>query len=504
MNYQIKPCKFLKRGLLLFLLAILVWSCENDEVLESVNQEEHTYKTVSKSQAQNVFNSFQKKREKIISKSLKSKNSFLEISPNWNSFKEENLSFTDALLSTTDIKTNALTKLTSRLIFLNVDDKVLRVIESKQSIKQVGNKVVDGFVYYHNLDGKFITGYKLENSIVTKQLVKKGNISKASFFSLMSFFTTECEEDLVPNSNFCNDSLDEVIITGTTGSVETEASPVYYFFGGGSSDGDYDPYGDYSGYSEGGGGSGDGNNEQDNSCTDGRVYNYINGNCECPFGYTDINGSCVEDIQILNELTGKADCVYQKLQDQSISFKEMIQKFDGDFPVSHLKLRSSYSLPNNINGKTYPPSDYIITIDINNNKLNRPNLSIARTIIHETIHAEMFRKIMSILDNGGDLNGLTKSEWTQKLSKGDYPGIFDYYSRYGVNDMQHQQMAAHYVSTISNYLSEFQSGLSPNIYNSLAWTGLKNTQAWKELKSDTLNINNTIRNFNSTGSEICY
>lgn len=47
---------------------------------------------------------------------------------------------------------------------------------------------------------------------------------------------------------------------------------------------------------------------------------------------------------------------------------------------------------------------------------------------------------------------MSKSEWTNKLSSGDYPGIFDYNSRYGVNGVQHQQMASHYITTISNLL----------------------------------------------------
>ena len=211
-----------------------------------------------------------------------------------------------------------------------------------------------------------------------------------------------------------------------------------------------------------------------------------------------------EEVQIFNELTGKADCIYDKLTESSTDFKNMIKNFDGDFPVSHLKLVSSTNLPSNVNAETSPPSNYLITISINSNNLNRPNLSIARTIIHETIHAEMFRKILSILDNGGDLNGLTRSEWTSKLSNGDYPGIFDYYSRYGVNGMQHQQMAAHYISTISDYLSEFQPGLSQEAYNSLAWVGLKGTTAWNSLTpSEKSTITNTINSFNSQGSENC-
>jgi hypothetical protein len=175
-------------------------------------------------------------------------------------------------------------------------------------------------------------------------------------------------------------------------------------------------------------------------------------------------------------LTGKADCVYQKLLNSSTNFANAIRKFDGEFPVSHLKFENVTTLPNNVNAQTLPPENYIITIQINENNLSRPNLSIARTIIHETIHAEMFRKILSLLDNGGDLDGLTRQQWTDKLSSGDYPGIFDFYSRYGVNGMQHEQMAAHYRSTISNLLKEFLPSLPQNLYDALAWEGYNSPQ----------------------------
>jgi hypothetical protein len=207
-----------------------------------------------------------------------------------------------------------------------------------------------------------------------------------------------------------------------------------------------------------------------------RNYSDAEDSLPCPIGLEKINDNCVkitDDVQIINELTDKAKCVYDKLEKLSSGFKNSIQKFDGEFPVSHLKFKESSNLPSNVNAETSPPSNFLMTITLNSNNLNRPNLSIARTMIHEVIHAEMFRKILSIIDNGGDLNGLTKSQWTSKLSNGDYPGIFDYYSRYGVNGMQHQQMASHYISTISNYLKDFQPGLSQDIYDSMAWTGLK-------------------------------
>lgn len=209
-------------------------------------------------------------------------------------------------------------------------------------------------------------------------------------------------------------------------------------------------------------------------------------------------------VEVIVNLTGKALCVYNKLNALSSGFKDAIKKFDGTFPVSHLKFGESTNLASNINAETSPPLNYLITITMNSNNLNRPNLSIARTIIYETIHAEMFRKILSIIDNGGDLNGLTRAQWTNKLSNGDYPGIFDYYSRFGVNGMQHQQMAAHYVTTISSLLKELQPGLSQTTYDSLAWEGLKNTLAWDSLSiSEKTEITDAINEFNLKGSENC-
>ena len=216
------------------------------------------------------------------------------------------------------------------------------------------------------------------------------------------------------------------------------------------------------------------------------------------------NGEVNFEEEIINELTGKAKCIYDKLKSSSTGFKNAIKQFDGEFPVAHLKYKNSSTLPSTVNAQTSPPSNFLITIQINENNLNRPNLSIARTIIHETIHAEMFRMILSILDNGGDLDGLTRAEWLNKLSSGDYPGIYDYYVRFGVNDMQHEQMSAHYRNIIQNMLAEFQPGLSQNIYEALAWVGLKGTETWNALSNtEKTTINSTINTFNASGAEGC-
>lgn len=265
------------------------------------------------------------------------------------------------------------------------------------------------------------------------------------------------------------------------------------------------------------------------SSATGEAYNFVDNGCTDTYSYSsecywvpdpfqpviDPNqdssgsGSGTGDnsnnlLQIINLLTNKTLCVYNMLENSNTGFNNLINKFDGKFPVAHLQLENSTTLPSNINAYTYKPDNYLIRIAINTNNLSRPNLSIARTIIHEVIHAEMYRKILSILNNGGNIDGLTTTQWEQKLSNGDYPGIFDYYSRYGVDGMDHELMAAHYRTIISSYLKELQPGLSQNIYDSLAWEGLKNTTVWNALSStQKTTISNTISNFNSIGSENC-
>lgn len=70
--------------------------------------------------------------------------------------------------------------------------------------------------------------------------------------------------------------------------------------------------------------------------------------------------------------------------------------------------------------------------------------------------------------------------------------------------MQHEQMAAHYRNIIQNMLAEFQPGLSQNIYEALAWVGLKDTETWNALSNtEKTTINSTINTFNAFGAEEC-
>lgn len=224
-------------------------------------------------------------------------------------------------------------------------------------------------------------------------------------------------------------------------------------------------------------------------------------------------------IEILKDPTfedSKADCIYEKLNTASNTFRELIKKFDGDFPVAHLSL-SLGDLADNTRGATNPPEDYIINITINNDQsasgiTKRPNLLTAKTLIHEVIHAEMFRKMISLANNNGSID---VGHLETMLQNNDYPGMLDYYTRYGLNNFQHQQMAQHYREIIGRALQEFDTGIAvasnemPNqLYMDLAWEGLNHSdiEAWKNAISqeERDRVDQVIKDYIATHSnEIC-
>jgi len=101
----------------------------------------------------------------------------------------------------------------------------------------------------------------------------------------------------------------------------------------------------------------------------------------------------------------------------------------------------------------------------------RPTLLVAKTIAHEVIHAEMFRKLMSLTQEP-NFDGFTRQEIINLLSNGDYPGIYEYYRTYKTN-WSHQQMADYYRETIADMLADYDNqSHTYDFYMDLAWEGL--------------------------------
>ncbi len=236
-------------------------------------------------------------------------------------------------------------------------------------------------------------------------------------------------------------------------------------------------------------------------CPDGRIVTVLLTDEECP--NKRVNGVCVEDDKIINKLTGKAKCVYEKMVDSKGNINWILNNFkDGDTPSEFdLKFVMATDLPNSINGRTLPANNNNrIVIKINANTLsNRTSLEVARTILHEGIHAR--------------LEEFAKRKGSNAT---DFPGIYDYYWRNNKNTWSHQQMAAHYISTIAKGLKQYDNAQhSYQYYNDLAWNGLYKisngannppifTDAWNTLtQSEKTRIKNTIISEHTNGNKNC-
>lgn len=215
--------------------------------------------------------------------------------------------------------------------------------------------------------------------------------------------------------------------------------------------------------------------------------------CPPPYYCGDPPGgnSSPTDIIVVEESFANNPClssVYAKAG-KAPSFDNILKNFDGEFSVANLILSAGVDATYpNANAVTYPPSNYNIEVKFNPNNLDRPSLSVAGTLIHELIHAEMYRKLLSVAQE-------PEYSWTQSFInsiRNDFPGIYYYYMEY--KDWQHEQMASHYRSTMKQALREFDASYSNDIYEALAWNGLQGTVAF-ENSVDLESLRETLNEF---------
>lgn len=203
-----------------------------------------------------------------------------------------------------------------------------------------------------------------------------------------------------------------------------------------------------------------------------------------------------EDIpppQIINNLEGKANCTYLKLKNNNLLVRT-IEKFKGKTPVNliinqELNLSIKDENGNNVlvNGITNYSSSYNIKITLNTEQSNnRPSLAVARTILHEAIHAEIYRKIKTT-------SGLSYSNGVWRLPDGsrvNFPSLFDAYNENPSNP-DHNYMAKYYREALESGMREYANSIgethSDQFYKDMAWNGLLDTKAW-EINMQTKNM----------------
>lgn len=166
--------------------------------------------------------------------------------------------------------------------------------------------------------------------------------------------------------------------------------------------------------------------------------------------------------------------------------KSYVKKFDGEFPVAHLKLGIDSLMHKDVMASTYPPYNYIIEIIFNPNFIEElSKTEIARNIIHEIIHAEMYRKLLSIAPTSSYID---QEKLEEALNNHNFPGLLDYYVRYmndgSMNSVQHNLMADHYLNIMEEAIITYNPDVNmifPDAAQALAWKGLQGTDAWNAL-----------------------
>jgi hypothetical protein len=202
-------------------------------------------------------------------------------------------------------------------------------------------------------------------------------------------------------------------------------------------------------------------------------------------------------VQIIDALTGKAKCIFEKLKNSSSGFESAIKKFDGEFTVSHLKLTINDNLEPNVYGITLLPVNYITEVQISNAALQSlSDLGKATVFAHEIIHAEIFRKMLSAAQLGSlDPNNMNAQQQTNYVNslKDNFPGLYDYFLVRYKPTWNHEMMANHYRTTIADIIQKFDNNRLPrSTYEAVSWVGLGvldkdkglTTIAWDNLTSE--------------------
>lgn len=184
-----------------------------------------------------------------------------------------------------------------------------------------------------------------------------------------------------------------------------------------------------------------------------------------------------------------ADCIYEKLKSID-GFKDLASGFEGLGTEFDVVLKIGATQNSSANGQAWwRGSNQPIEITFNEDRMNRSALEVARTIVHEMVHAELYRAI--------NTTNPTEKELDFRETFNTYVMMYR-----GSADQQHNLMADEWVTKMGEILKDVHQMLDPDGYNtfkdtfypngipdhfykSVAWEGLTDTIAWDLMKNVT-------------------
>lgn len=451
-NRKNKITSLLKIAILLFGISLLLWNC-NDESIQEINQnvaveQVNEFQSIETNEAKSLINSIISKNKKQLRKGGFSL-TIDENSLNYRDVKKTNLTIPTFSAS---VKPN----INSTVFLVKKQDSIYACLYNYIPFEDKNSNpdVLSGKIIISTIDGEFINGYKVINGVFISQYKQKikNKIGSKTF-----------RKDAEPDEYWWDlGSLDEVVITTTGGGS-------LYF------DNNYDPVSsqgwmnlNLSGSNTSGGGgssSGSGGNTNNDGVP---LFNCDNptptGCIECPNGEV-INGICVDDDQIFNELTGKDLCIFNELKKLDL-FKSTINKFS----KGKYNLTFKYgTICNNQAGEEActDPKDLAngnLTIKILSS--GTQSLDFAATLLHEGIHAEIYKYV---------------DEHKKGIDPNDRKNLFYYYNYYSAQNnnrretslAQHQHMQDVFVTPIARAIRQLD-GYRHNIdyYKGFAFEGI--------------------------------
>ncbi|WP_408026640.1 hypothetical protein [Tenacibaculum litoreum] len=190
---------------------------------------------------------------------------------------------------------------------------------------------------------------------------------------------------------------------------------------------------------------------------------------DCGPGYDNVtyNGYCVDtEEQIINKLDGKANCIFNKLKNLNL-FKATIKKFENS-ETYNLTLQSGNNCQNtSVEACTDAEDLENGNITINFQSLGNNNLGLAASILHEGIHAEIYKYV---------------DEHKKGIDPNNRPNVLYYYNYFkaqnaldqGTTYAQHEHMQDKYVIPIAQAIRKLDNYKYPlEEYLGFGWDGLK-------------------------------
>lgn len=228
-----------------------------------------------------------------------------------------------------------------------------------------------------------------------------------------------------------------------------------------------------------------------------RIAQYTHGAAGAAGGEANVKNTIITDPSFANN-----PClvrVFTKLGG-SPTFQTYLKQFNSKFSVANLKLAAGNKGLEGITAQTSPPVNSEIVITFNDSRLNRPALDIARTFMHEIIHAEMFRQLLNLAKTDGSIDA---NEITRIAILPNSNELLEYYGYY-TEGPQHELMAIRYRETIISFLKQVDNSLTQKQYEAIAWQGLQGTAAWNKMTANEMaDIQNTYEGWKNVTPNNC-